>query len=278
MQVVERWILARLRHRRFFSLAELNAAIAELLRRAEPPTVQEAARLPAQRLRGAGRAGAAAAAGHAHADRALQARPRQHRLPRRVRRPLLQRAAPAGAAPRSSCASRPPRWRPRRRASAWPSTPAAPSRAAATPRWPNTCRRRTARTCEWTPAKLIAWGERIGVATAAVVRWQMEHRPHPEQGYRACLGLLRLAREFTPTPAGGRLHPGAWRSARPTCRSVTSILACGLDRQPLTPDAPPRPACRCTTTCAAPTTTTDPQAPPPSPPTKENDPCSTNTP
>ncbi len=34
---------------------------------------------------------------------------------------------------------------------------------------------------EWTPAKLIAWGERIGAATAAVVRWQMENRPHPEQ-------------------------------------------------------------------------------------------------
>ncbi|MEI7608166.1 MAG: hypothetical protein WCJ64_12375 [Rhodospirillaceae bacterium] len=32
VQVVERWILARLRNRRFFSLAELNAAIAELLR------------------------------------------------------------------------------------------------------------------------------------------------------------------------------------------------------------------------------------------------------
>jgi hypothetical protein len=30
------------------------------------------------------------------------------------------------------------------------------------------------------------------VSTAAVVTWQLEHRPHPEQGYRACLGLLAL--------------------------------------------------------------------------------------
>ena len=35
---------------------------------------------------------------------------------------------------------------------------------------------------EWTPAKLIAWAQRIGVSTAAVVTWQLEHRPHPEQG------------------------------------------------------------------------------------------------
>ena len=51
---------------------------------------------------------------------------------------------------------------------------------------------------QWTPQKLIDWGLRIGVSTAQVVTWQLEHRPHPEQGYRACLGLQRLAREFTP--------------------------------------------------------------------------------
>jgi hypothetical protein len=38
---------------------------------------------------------------------------------------------------------------------------------------------------EWTPQKLIDWGLRIGVSTAAVVTWQLEHRPHPEQGYPA---------------------------------------------------------------------------------------------
>jgi hypothetical protein len=30
--IIERWLLGRLRHRRFYSLAELNAAIGELLR------------------------------------------------------------------------------------------------------------------------------------------------------------------------------------------------------------------------------------------------------
>ena len=83
---------------------------------------------------------------------------------------------------------------------------------------------------EWTPAKLIDWGRRIGVATAAVVTWQLEHRPHPEQGYRACLGLKRLAREYTPA----RLEAACTRALAirsPKLRSVTSILKSGLDRQ-----------------------------------------------
>jgi len=84
---------------------------------------------------------------------------------------------------------------------------------------------------EWTPAKLIAWGERIGVACAAVVRWQMEHRPHPEQGYRSCLGLQRLGRSY----GADRLEAACVRALSirsPTFRSVDAILKSGMDRQP----------------------------------------------
>jgi len=83
---------------------------------------------------------------------------------------------------------------------------------------------------EWTPGKLIDWGRRIGVSTAAVVAWQLEHRPHPEQGYRACLGLKRLARQYTPA----RLEAACTRALAirsPNFRSVDSILKSGLDRQ-----------------------------------------------
>jgi len=89
---------------------------------------------------------------------------------------------------------------------------------------------------EWTPQRLIAWGTRIGAACGAVVRWQMEHRPHPEQGYRACLGLQRLAREV----GDARLEAACARALSihsPTYRSVASILAAGLDRQQM--PAPP---------------------------------------
>ncbi len=88
---------------------------------------------------------------------------------------------------------------------------------------------------EWTPAKLIAWGERMGAATAAVVRWQMEHRQHPEQGYRSCLGLMRLAREY----GSERLEAACARAQAirsPSYKSIASILGCGLDQRPL--DAP----------------------------------------
>jgi transposase len=49
---------------------------------------------------------------------------------------------------------------------------------------------------EWTPLRLIHWGQSIGVATAAVVIRLLEAQQHPEHGYRACLGLLSLARRY----------------------------------------------------------------------------------
>jgi transposase len=41
---------------------------------------------------------------------------------------------------------------------------------------------------QWTPGRLLNWGQKIGLGTRAVVQWQLENRPHPEQGYRPCLG------------------------------------------------------------------------------------------
>jgi len=55
---------------------------------------------------------------------------------------------------------------------------------------------------EWSPQRLIEWGQRIGVSTGEVVtRLLAEHR-HPEHGYRACLGLLKLAKRY----GNGRLE------------------------------------------------------------------------
>lgn len=49
---------------------------------------------------------------------------------------------------------------------------------------------------EWTPGRFLNWGASIGVAVAQVVRHLLTHRPHPEMGYRACLGLLALAKQY----------------------------------------------------------------------------------
>lgn len=45
---------------------------------------------------------------------------------------------------------------------------------------------------EWTPERLVHWGQSIGVATGRTVARLLEERRHPEHGYRACLGLLSL--------------------------------------------------------------------------------------
>ena len=73
---------------------------------------------------------------------------------------------------------------------------------------------------EWTPGRLLNWGQKIGTGTRAVVQWQLENRPHPEQGYRACLGLMRLGRvhgaAFPSQHVAGAVAAlwGAWRHRR----------------------------------------------------------------
>src|SRR5204862_6760061 len=51
---------------------------------------------------------------------------------------------------------------------------------------------------EWTPSRLIAWAASTGPATAELVAAILAAKPHPEQGYRACLGLIRLGKRHGP--------------------------------------------------------------------------------
>ena len=81
----------------------------------------------------------------------------------------------------------------------------------------------------WTPSKLIAWGGRNGPHTGAFVEQLLDSRPHPEQGYRSCLGLKELLRAY----GGERLEAACRRALRLgtlSYTSVKSILATGLDR------------------------------------------------
>jgi transposase len=90
---------------------------------------------------------------------------------------------------------------------------------------------------DWSPSRLVAWGASIGVATAGVVTAILARQPHPEQGYRACLGLLSLSRRYDRT----RLECASARalaSGAVSYRAVKSILASGLDQLPLEPDLP----------------------------------------
>ena len=88
---------------------------------------------------------------------------------------------------------------------------------------------------EWTPARLIAWAQnQVGPQCAAAVTYILEHRPHPEQGYRSCLGLMRLGRSY----GTARLEAACQRALLlDVCsyRSIRSILGAKLEKQPLPP-------------------------------------------
>ena len=90
---------------------------------------------------------------------------------------------------------------------------------------------------EWSPSRLIQWAETVGPATAAVVTAILARRPHPEQGYRSCLGILRLGHAYSPA----RLEAACRRAQALEAfayKSVQSILKTGLDQQPLVDPAP----------------------------------------
>jgi transposase len=86
---------------------------------------------------------------------------------------------------------------------------------------------------EWTPSRMVHWAEHIGPNTARLFERILSEKPHPEMGYRSCLGIIRLAEQYSAT----RMEAAADRALRTgVCRyqSVKSILKNSLDQQPLT--------------------------------------------
>ena len=85
---------------------------------------------------------------------------------------------------------------------------------------------------EWTPERLIRWAEKTGPATAGVIQTLLQSRAHPQQGFRACLGVLRLSKGY----GDERLEAACRRALRigsASYKSIDSILRQGLDRKPL---------------------------------------------
>ena len=84
---------------------------------------------------------------------------------------------------------------------------------------------------EWSPGRLIDWAQTIGPQCGQAVTHILESWPHPEQGYRACLGLIRLAKGC----GHERMEAACRRAlAMDTCtyQSIKSILHHKLDQQP----------------------------------------------
>lgn len=95
----------------------------------------------------------------------------------------------------------------------------------------------------WTPSRIIHWAGTIGPHCAQAVQQIIDSRPHPEQGYRAALGIIRLAKGY----AAARVDAACWRAmALDVCRyqSIKSILKSGKDLESLPTDMPPAGLCR----------------------------------
>ena len=227
VQIAQRWILARLRNQRFFSLADLNAAIGGLV-----------AELNARQMRGFGSSRAEL---FAEIDRPkLADLPDQPYVFARWKR---CRVAPDYHVEIDGH---------------WYSTPyrlirelvdvrirdktvevvhtgqriashaRAPGRRGHTTiadHMPSAHRRHG----KWTPAGLIAAGERIGPSAAAFFQAVIADRPHPEQGFRTCLGILSLAKSYGAARVDAACRRGVLIKAR-SVASIRSILQNGLDR------------------------------------------------
>ncbi len=85
---------------------------------------------------------------------------------------------------------------------------------------------------EWSPTRLISWAASVGPETAALVTAILESRPHPEHGYRTCLGIMRLAKHY-PAERVEAASRRALALRTLSYRSLKSILSRGLDAQPL---------------------------------------------
>ncbi|MBE0418305.1 MAG: IS21 family transposase, partial [Coriobacteriia bacterium] len=93
---------------------------------------------------------------------------------------------------------------------------------------------------EWTPERIESWLAQTGPATAAFAVRVMDSFPHPELGFRSCLGLVRLGRKY----GAERLEAACARalaSGADRYRSIRSILENGLDAVPLDPPKVPPP-------------------------------------
>jgi transposase len=87
---------------------------------------------------------------------------------------------------------------------------------------------------EWTSSTMADKGRAVGSNTADVLQKIMDDRKHPELGYRACLGVLRLGKRYS----NERLEAACRRAvAMNVCsyRSIKSILEKSLDRESLAP-------------------------------------------
>jgi transposase len=237
--IIERYVLARLRNRRFFSLFELNAAIREvvvdlnarimrklgvsrreLLETIERPALKE---LPSDPYQYAEWKKCRVAP-----DYHIEVERHYYSVPSRLIREqvearitdrtieIFHKGSRIASHPRSNVRHR---------------------HTTVREHMPSSHRRYA----ELTPARMMREARKIGPATIALVQAVMKAKPHPEQGFRACRGILRLAHSYGAARVEAACRRGNDIGAT-TYGSIASILRNGLDRayaREPTPESPP---------------------------------------
>jgi transposase len=230
VQVAQRWIVAALRHRKFFSLEELNGAIGELLHKLNHrsfrkkdgtrASVWEAVDKPALKplplepfdLSQWSRA-------RVNIDYHVAFDSNLYSVPYNLVHELVEiRSTPTTVEILHKGARVASHLRHRGRGQAVTNEEHRPKSHRAH--------------LEWTPSRMIHWAETIGPNTARLFERIMTDKPHPEMGYRGCLGIIRLAEKYTPqrveSACGRALLTNACRY-----KSVESILKNSMDQVPL---------------------------------------------
>jgi transposase len=230
VQVVERWILARLRHHTFFSLRELNTAIAALL--------VDLNQRPFKKLPGSRQSLFASL--DRPALQPLPAQPYEYAEWKLVRVNIDYHVEVAGhyySVPYSLVKQQLEArlsahvvelFHQGKRVASHQRSPLKGRHSTVAAHMPKAHQHYAA----WTPQRLVLWAAKTGEATAQVVETILASRPHPQQGFRACLGILRLGKRY----GESRLEAACQRALRiGACsyKSIESILKHDLDRQPV---------------------------------------------
>ena len=230
VQVVERWIIAALRHRKFFRLEEVNRAVRELLEclNQRPFRKREGSRasvfaalersalrpLPAERFDMSQWSRA-----RVNIDYHIAFEGNFYSVPYTlVQEPVEVRSTPTTVEIFHQGQRVASHLRSRTRGQAITENEHRPKSHQAH--------------LEWTPSRMVKWAEQTGPHTARLFERILAEKPHPEMGYRSCLGIIRLAEQYS----AARMEAAADRALRTgACRyqSVKSILKNSLDQQPL---------------------------------------------
>lgn len=82
---------------------------------------------------------------------------------------------------------------------------------------------------EWSPERFLHWAEKNGPNTAKIVQTELESRKHPEQAFRACLGIMGFAKTYTPARLESACHYALANEIQ-GYKGVKNILVNQIDR------------------------------------------------